>query len=121
MLITLTVSSTEDNPLLDCEDSHMTSKQQALCKQYPELYSFLFFHANKQFKHHCQKQFQYERWDCTNIDPPFGATQPFLTLGKSETITHTNKTVTTISIQVSILKLGTEGYLILGQLSGKQN
>ena len=87
MLIGLAASSSGnimlDYTTLHCEDSLMTSTEQQLCKQYPQLYSFLFMNVNKLFKQHCQQQFKHERWNCTNITLPLlGVTQPFLTLSK---------------------------------------
>ena len=61
----------------------LSSIELGLCKQYPELYQYLFAGAYGQFKYHCQQQFKHERWNCTNIRLPLvGATQPFLTLGE---------------------------------------
>lgn len=71
-----------------CESNYsqfsMTDMQTQLCEQYPELVSFLMTDVVKVFQHHCHHQFQYERWDCTNVTLPiFGANpSPFLKLRK---------------------------------------
>jgi len=66
---------------------HMTDLQTALCNLYPDLVSLLATDVIKVIEQQCYNQFKYEKWNCKNITVPiFGATHPFLTLRKLNTI-----------------------------------